>query len=80
VELAGYKIMLTLLQHFVEAVLTPNKAYSQQLLMRIPPQYETNSSTVYGKIQSILDYVSGMTDVYALEMYRKITGINIPTL
>lgn len=80
VELAGYKIILTLLEHLVEAVLTPEKAYSKQLLMRIPAQYETNSPTVYGKIMAVLDYISGMTDIYALDLYRKITGMSIPGL
>jgi dGTPase len=80
IELAGYKIILTLLEHLVEAVLNPEKAYSKQLLMRIPEQYETNSPTVYGKIMSVLDYISGMTDIYALDLYRKITGMSIPTL
>ena len=80
VELAGYKIILTLLEHLVAAVLNPDKAYSKQLLMRIPEQYETNSPTVYGKTMAVLDYISGMTDVYALDLYRKITGMNIPTL
>lgn len=78
VELAGYKIILTLLEHLVDAVLSPEKAYSQQLLMRVPEQYETDSPDVYGKIMSVLDYISGMTDVYALDLYRKITGINLP--
>jgi dGTPase len=27
---------------------------------------------------AVLDYISGMTDIYALDLYRKITGINIP--
>lgn len=80
VELAGYKIILTLLEDLVTAVLNPEKAYSEQLLMRIPQQYETNSPTVYGKILSVLDYISGMTDIYALDVYRKITGMSIPTL
>ena len=80
VELAGYKIILTLLEHLVSAVLNPEKAYSKQLLMRIPEQYETNNESVYGKTQAILDYISGMTDVYALDLYRKITGMSIPTL
>ena len=80
IELAGYKIILTLLEHLVAAVLSPEKAYSQQLLMRIPEQYETNSPSVYGKIMSVLDYISGMTDIYALDLYRKITGMSIPTL
>ncbi len=80
VELAGYKIILTLLEHLVTAVLSPEKAYSKQLLMRIPEQYETNSPSVYGKIMSVLDYISGMTDIYALDLYRKITGMSIPSL
>lgn len=80
IELAGYKIILTLLEHLVTAVLNPKKAYSKQLLLRIPEQYETNSPTVYGKIMAVLDYISGMTDIYALDLYRKITGMSIPTL
>ena len=80
IELAGYKVILTLLENLVTAVLNPEKAYSQQLLMRIPEQYETNSPTVYGRIMAVLDYISGMTDIYALDLYRKITGMNIPTL
>jgi dGTPase len=35
-------------------------------------------ASAYSKVQSVLDFVSGMTDVYALDLYRKITGINIP--
>ena len=29
---------------------------------------------------AVLDYISGMTDVYAMDMYRKINGMSIPTL
>ena len=80
VELAGYKIILTLLDHFVAAVFSPDKAYSKQLLNRIPSQYETDAPTPYGKLIAILDFISGMTDVYALDLYRKITGMSIPHL
>jgi dGTPase len=74
VELAGYKIISTLLEHLISAVLQPNNAYSKQLLYRIPEQYETAAENIYGRVLSVLDYVSGMTDVYALDFYRKITG------
>jgi len=80
VELGGYKIILTLLDHFVTAVLNPEKAYSKQLLMRVPEQYETASESNYEKIMAVLDYISGMTDVYALDLYRKITGMSMPSL
>ncbi len=77
IELAGYKIIYTLLEHYVNAVLQPEKTYSKQLLDRIPEQYDTRSDSIYGKLQSVLDYISGMTDVYALDLYRKIMGMDI---
>ncbi|HHT23683.1 MAG TPA: deoxyguanosinetriphosphate triphosphohydrolase [Bacteroidales bacterium] len=77
IELAGYKIIRTLIEHFVEAVLHPEKIYSKQLLNRIPEQYDIYNPTTYGKVQAILDYISGMTDVYALDLYKKITGISV---
>lgn len=80
IELGGYKIITTLLEHLVTAVLQPEKAYSKRLLMRIPEQYEKDSPTCYGKIMAILDYISGMTDIYALDLYRKITGMSMPVL
>ena len=80
VELGGYKIILTLLDHFVTAVLNPEKAYSKQLLMRVPEQYDTANVNHYERIMAILDYISGMTDVYALDLYRKITGMSMPSL
>lgn len=80
VELSGYKIILTLLEHFLSAVIEPEKSYSQQLLMRVPEQYDVTNPRFYYKIMAVLDYISGMTDVYALDLYRKITGMNIPSL
>ena len=65
---------------FIHAVQTPSHVYSQLLLGRIPDQYETDSPSAYGKIQSIIDYVSGMTDLYALDLYRKITGMGLPEI
>lgn len=80
IELAGYKIISSLLETFLDAAFSPHKSYSQQLLQRIPQQYDVNAKSEYLKIQSILDYISGMTDVYALDLYRKINGISLPTL
>jgi len=78
VELAGFKIISTLLEHYVEAVLNPDKAYSKKLLFSIPEQYDTQSVDIYRNVMAVLDYISGMTDIYALDLYRKITGIHIP--
>lgn len=80
VELAGYKIIGFLLDNYINAIQHPDHKYSKLLLDRVPSQYETDSPTIYGKIQSVLDFISGMTDVYALDLYRKITGISLPNV
>ena len=80
VELAGYRIFGYLLETVIDAVLHPEHAYSQLLLRRVPGQYDIKASTTYGKIQCALDYISGMTDVYALDLYRKITGMGLPAV
>ena len=79
-ELAGYPIFSSLLDSFIEAVINPSQAYSKLLLNKIPEQYNIHAPTTYGKIQCVLDYISGMTDVYALDLYRKITGMSLPAV
>ena len=80
IELAGYHIFSHLIDSLTEAVMNQEHAYSKLLLQRIPEQYDTNAPTTYGKIQCVLDYISGMTDVYALDLYRKITGMSLPAV
>ncbi len=80
IEIAGYNIIYTLINKFSLAVLNNEKAYAKMLLSRIPEQYQTNSNSTYGKIQAVLDFVSGMTDIYALDLYQKINGMSLPTL
>lgn len=80
IELAGYRIFGYLIDSLTEAVMNQDRAYSKLLLKRIPEQYNTNAPSSYGKIQCVLDYISGMTDVYALDLYRKITGMSLPAV
>ena len=78
IEIAGYKILGTLLDAFITAVIEPDEFLSKKLLALIPPQYICNDDSYYAKIQSVVDFVSGMTDLFALELYRKITGMELP--
>jgi dGTPase len=80
VELVGLRIITVLLEEFITAVTDPEARYSQLLLKRVSSQYEIEAASTYGKIQAVLDYISGMTDVFALDLYKKITGMNIPVL
>ena len=78
VELSGYKIMETLMETFIGAAVTPDRFYSQQLIRRFSSQYDINSPDLETRIMSVIDYISGMTDVSALDIYQKINGISLP--
>ena len=78
IEIAGFKILGTLLEEFIKAVINPNDFFSKMLLPFIPEQFKVDEKEpLVDKIQSVLDFVSGMTDVYALDLYRKISGLGL---
>lgn len=78
VELSGYKIMETLMHDLVEAAVSPGKFHSQQLIKRFSSQYEIEADNLETRIMAVIDYISGMTDVYSLDIYQKINGISLP--
>jgi dGTPase len=80
IENAGYTIMYELLSHFIPPTLMEkeNRAKSDQKALKlIPQQYIYEGQPVYNRVMGILDYVSGMTDNYATDMYRKLKSIDI---
>ncbi len=80
IELAGYHIISTLLELMIDAVRSPERAYSQLLINRVSGQYNIKSPALYERVQAVLDYISGMTDVFALDLYRKIKGNSLPAV
>lgn len=80
IELAGNRIITFLLERLVDAVLEPELNYSRLLLAKFPQQYDVAAPTQFGKIQAVLDHVSAMTDVYALDLYRKLNGMSLPAV
>lgn len=78
VELSGFKIMATLMEQMVEAVMHPDRFYSKQLIERVSSQYDINAPKLETRLMAVLDYITGMTDVYALDVYQKINGISLP--
>lgn len=80
IEFAGFRIFEYLLDTLIEIQLKPDNAYSQLWFNRIPQQYDMQQESLYHKIQAALDYISGMTDVYALDLYRKFTGMSLPAI
>ncbi len=80
VEVAGNRIITFLLEHLVKAVTQPGLNYSKLLLAKFPEQYDVAAPTLFGKLQAVLDHVSAMTDVYALDLYRKLNGMSLPAV
>ena len=80
VDLAGYHIIYTLLELITDAVMAPDKAYSTLLLNQVPAQYQVHAPRIGDRLMAALDYLSGMTDVYALDLYRKINGHSLPSV
>lgn len=80
IELGGNKIVTFLLEKLIHAVRNPQLNYSRLLLSKVPQQYDVNAPTLFGKIQAVLDHVSAMTDVYALDLYRKLNGMSLPAV
>ena len=78
IELGGYSIIETLMTKMVEAILHPDRYYSKQLLMRVSSEYEIGAPDLETRIMAVLDFISGMTDVFALDFYQKINGTSLP--
>lgn len=84
IELVGFKVMSTLIKDFVEAALISKEKRQtrHRKILRLLPEQDKfeESDTPYLKIMRILDFMSGMTDLYALELYRNTQGISLPTI
>ena len=80
IENAGYNVMYELLDHFISPVLKEKekrKSYDRKALELVPKQFLYDNGSDYQKVLGIVDFVSGMTDNFATDLYRKIKGIDI---
>lgn len=80
IENAGYNVMYELLNHFIPPIIkekSERKGFEKKALQLIPSQFIYEEGTAYEKVLGVLDFVSGMTDNFATDLYRKIKGIDI---
>lgn len=80
IENAGYNVMYELLDHFIPSIMKPEderKSYDKKALKLLPKQFVYEEGTDYQKVLGVIDFVSGMTDNFATDLYRKIKGIDI---
>jgi dGTPase len=84
IELAGYRIMSGLVEDMVTAALTPEKERTEmdrKTILLIKDQYRfEEEDSPYEKVMAIFDFISGMTDLYALRLYRHLRGMEVPSI
>lgn len=82
IEIAGYNVIGGLLKEFIHAVLNPKLTKSEKIIKLISQQFPVKQLdfNMYQNIQSIVDFIAGMSDLYAIDLFRKITGISIPEI
>lgn len=85
IESAGYEVLGGLLEIFLEAVNdVGNKPSpkSRKILQLLPDQFlktkGNDTDDLYTRIIKITDFVSGMTDSFAVSTYKMIKGISLP--
>jgi dGTPase len=86
IEIAGYEVLGGLLDVFASAVndIAANgeraSNRSRKLAGRLPGEVvrATREAGPYERLMRLLDFVSGMTDSYAVALYRSVKGIALP--
>jgi dGTPase len=89
VEAAGFEVLGGLLQAFITTVNdiaergAAASPKSRMLIHLIPEQFvglnREPHHELYHRVLGITDFVAGMTDSYAVTLFKKITGISLPT-
>lgn len=76
VEAMGYKVLGELIDFFMEWVNHPSSGQSKKIAIMLQGTgVPRNNGGRAARLAHMLDYISGMTDSFALETYRKLTGI-----
>ncbi len=88
IQAAGFRVIGDLLNYFLPVIDdvaqhgTGASAHSRMLIKLIPAQFilppDHPTATPYTRLLHLTDFISGMTDSYAVALYKKITGIALP--
>ena len=87
IETAGFEVLGSLLALFLAAVeagagCRPTSTRERMLLRLLPAQFlgpdGRPPAQPYARLLRVADFVAGMTDSYAVDLYRKLKGIDMP--
>lgn len=80
IEAAGFQVIPGLLDMFLSALRSPERSSSKKILELLPAEYVWNfNEKPYDAIMGITTYVAGMTDTFAVELYRNLRGVQLPS-
>jgi len=79
VKVAGYEVLGGLLEEFITAI-SQEQLSKSYLIKKLLPNFKVDDAhlDLYKQILKVTDYISGMTDSYAVSVYKKIKGISLP--
>ena len=88
IETAGFQVISELLERFIPIIDdvaehgSEASPRSQMMIRLIPEQFigpqGRPAEDDYTRLLRLTDFVSGMTDSYAVSLYKKVTGISLP--
>lgn len=80
VEAAGFEILGGLLDKITPALFTVEAERSplQRKIAEIVPRQFSQGTSSYQRLLGVTDYISGMTDTFALSMFRRLYGMELP--
>ena len=77
IEIAGYEVINYLFDKFVNSFLEDNQQKSRFENI-LPIKYRPKKGdSLYSNIMRVTDYISGMTDTYATELFQQLHGISL---
>jgi dGTPase len=86
-EAAGFQVLEGLLEVFAKALYhkyyqTERFSGQDKSILRLLPEdfdlEEYDGEDAYALLRALIDFISGITDKYALSLYRKVKGIALP--
>jgi dGTPase len=91
IEIAGFNVIAELLDYFIPAIndlhkhgkdLRKNSLLSSKLIQLLPIQFIGKDSLPHGdlylRILNACEFIAGMTDGYAMTLYKRLKGIELP--
>ncbi|OIP02743.1 MAG: hypothetical protein AUJ98_00365 [Bacteroidetes bacterium CG2_30_33_31] len=81
IEITGNKIISGLLEIYLNAQYNPTNKLNSKMLELLPNQFiATKNDSDYLKLMKTVDFIARMSDSYALNLYRRLSGQSLPVI